>query len=121
MLSNFERDAILEAFTELCIKHDKITIVNGEFFVLAEPELIVDSITAGVEQALVEKMIEPVLDARGVPTAACPRCGEMWLEVLTLFDEDTYEIAAWATEGTCSSCGAMITICCPVDKDSEIG
>lgn len=64
-------------------------------------------------------VLEPRLDARGIPTAACPNCGERWMHVALLFDEETYEIAAWQLEGECVSCGTLMTACCPVDKDAE--
>lgn len=59
------------------------------------------------------------LDARGIPTAACPTCGEGWFTVPVVFDEETYEVAAWALEGMCISCGTVLTVCCPADKDVE--
>lgn len=57
-----------------------------------------------------------VLDARGIPTASCPNCGESWFQVSAMFDPETYDISAWSLEGECYSCGTMLTVCCPVDS-----
>lgn len=64
-------------------------------------------------------VLDRKLDARGIPTAACPNCGERWMHVALMFDEETYEISAWQLEGECVSCGTILTVCCPVDKDAE--
>jgi hypothetical protein len=55
------------------------------------------------------------LDAQGLPTAACPACGDTWLLVPVTFDAETYEIAAWGTEAECYSCKTRLTACTPVD------
>lgn len=55
-----------------------------------------------------------VLDARGVPTHACPECGEMVFIIRAMFVD--YEIAMWFTEGKCSSCGTLVTVPTPVDR-----
>ena len=66
------------------------------------------------------EQVQPLeLDARGIPTAGCPTCGERWFSVPVLFDDETYEIGAWALEGVCLSCGTIVTVCCPVDKEAE--
>ena len=59
------------------------------------------------------------LDARGIPTAGCPNCGEQWLKVPMIFDDETYDIAAWGLEGECFSCGTLVTVCTPVDQEAE--
>jgi hypothetical protein len=59
------------------------------------------------------------LDARGIPTAGCPACGERWFNIPVVFDVETYEMAAWGLEGSCFSCGTLVTVCCPVDKETE--
>lgn len=60
-----------------------------------------------------------VLDARGIPTSECPNCGESWFLVVAIFDDETYDIAAWGLDGECYSCGTLLTVCCPVDSLSE--
>lgn len=55
------------------------------------------------------------LDARGIPTSACPNCGEQWFLLPVIFDDETYDIAAWGTEGSCYSCGTQVTVCTPAD------
>ena len=67
-----------------------------------------------------ERRADPVgLDATGVPTAGCPMCGEQWLRVPMIFDDDTYDVAGWGLEGECYSCGTRVTVCTPVDKEEE--
>lgn len=60
------------------------------------------------------------LDLQGLPTAACPACGCTWLMVPMTFDPETYDVAAWGTEGSCFGCGSRLTVCTPVDKISDI-
>lgn len=60
------------------------------------------------------------LNFSGVPTAGCPVCGDQWLNVPMIFDDETYDVAAWALEGECFSCGTRVTVCCPVDKEREM-
>lgn len=61
------------------------------------------------------------LDLQGIPTAACPSCGDRWLKVPMQFDEDTYDVAAWGTQGECYSCGSLVTVCTPTDSIEEGG
>lgn len=60
------------------------------------------------------------MDLSGVPTAACPACGSTWLMVPVTFDAETYEPAAWGTDGSCFGCGAKLTVCTPVDTVANI-
>lgn len=60
-----------------------------------------------------------MIDASGLPTAACPVCGDRWLKVPVMFDAETYEVAAWGTEGECYSCGTVLTVCTPVDANVD--
>jgi len=64
-------------------------------------------------------MDELPIDATGIPTPVCPLCGCDWIMVPMTFDYETYDVAAWGTEGECFSCKSKVTVCCPVDKDSE--
>jgi hypothetical protein len=59
--------------------------------------------------------VESGADLRGVPTAGCGCCGEQWMLVPMIFDDETYDVAAWGTSGTCMGCGAELTVCTPVD------
>jgi hypothetical protein len=69
-----------------------------------------------LEKALTR--IEP-RDFSGIPTAGCPVCGDQWLKVPMVFDDETYDVAAWGTDGECYSCGTRVTVCCPADKEQE--
>ena len=55
-----------------------------------------------------------VLDARGLPTHACPNCGCKILRIKAMFND--YEIALWFTEGECAECGTKLTVPTPVDR-----
>jgi len=55
------------------------------------------------------------MSMRGIPTAACPMCGDKWLLVPVQFDDDTYEISAWGTDAVCYSCGITVTAPTPLD------
>lgn len=55
-----------------------------------------------------------VLDARGVPTHACPNCGEMMFKIKAMFQD--YEIAMYMTDGECSDCGTLLTVPTPLDS-----
>jgi hypothetical protein len=54
-------------------------------------------------------------DMRGIPTSACPLCGDKWLLVPVQFDDDTYEVAVYGTDASCYSCGVAITAPTPLD------
>ena len=53
------------------------------------------------------------LDARGIPTHACPNCGGEIFEILARFEE--YDIAMWWVNGKCHECGTWLTVPTPVD------
>lgn len=53
------------------------------------------------------------IDARGIPTNACPVCTSTVFRVLAVFD--AYDIAAWYTDAECAECGALLTAPCPPD------
>lgn len=52
---------------------------------------------------------------RGIPTSACPLCGDKWLLIPVQFDNDTYEIDMYGTEAACNNCGLAITAPTPLD------
>mgnify|MGYP006274460521 FL=1 len=54
------------------------------------------------------------LDARGVPTHACPNCGCKIFRVQAVFED--FEIAMWFTDGVCVECGTKVTVPTPVDR-----
>ena len=55
-----------------------------------------------------------VLDARGVPTHACPNCGHLVFQVKAMFED--YDISLWFTDAVCDDCGALVTVVTPVDN-----
>lgn len=54
-----------------------------------------------------------VLDARGIPTHACPSCGHLVFKVKAMFED--YDISLWFVDGECDECGTLLTVPCPVD------
>ena len=54
-----------------------------------------------------------VLDARGLPTHACPVCGHLVFKIKAMFED--YDIAVWFVDGECDDCGTLVTVPCPVD------
>ena len=88
-------------------------VIGGEVeMVYADPRALVDLVL----DTLVVGGVG--LDATGVPTAACPNCGDTWLKVPMMFDADTYEPSMWGTVGECYSCGTRLTVCTPPDKET---
>jgi len=57
---------------------------------------------------------DKMLDARGIPTRACPNCGSTLFTIQASFDED-YEIAGYLLNAECSSCKTKITAPTPLD------
>ena len=55
-----------------------------------------------------------VLDARGVPTHACPNCVHLVFQVKEMFED--YDISLWFTDAVCDDCGALVTVVTPVDN-----
>jgi uncharacterized OB-fold protein len=54
-----------------------------------------------------------VLDARGLPTHACPSCGHLVFQIKAMFED--YDISLWFTDGVCDDCGTLVTVPTPVD------
>lgn len=52
---------------------------------------------------------------RGIPTAACPLCGDKWLLVPVVFDDESYEVAGYGTDASCYNCGVAVTAPTPLD------
>lgn len=50
----------------------------------------------------------PALDARGIPTNACPVCGGNILTVDVIFDNN-YEISFYMFDAMCAQCGTLVT------------
>lgn len=59
-----------------------------------------------------------VLDARGLPTHACPECGCMLFNIRAMFENS--DIAMWFTDGTCCDCGTQLTVPTPVDNNYDL-
>lgn len=53
------------------------------------------------------------VDARGIPTHACPACGHTFFRIVAHFDD--FEIAFYTLEGECDDCGALVTVPTPLD------
>lgn len=61
------------------------------------------------------------MDARGVPTAACPCCGSTLFRVTVQFSPDTYEIEMYLLDdATCNQCGCFLTAPTPLDNHLEL-
>lgn len=52
---------------------------------------------------------------RGIPTSACPLCGDKWLLIPVVFDDESYDIAGYGTDAMCYSCGVAVTAPTPLD------
>lgn len=53
------------------------------------------------------------LDYRGISTAECP-CGCRVFYMVGWFTDD-YELGGYLTTGLCADCGALLTLCTPLD------
>ena len=53
------------------------------------------------------------LNARGVPTHACPNCGHLVLKIKAIFENN--DIVLWFTDAECDDCGALLTAPTPAD------
>lgn len=55
------------------------------------------------------------MDARGIPTQACPLCGDVWFVMTVAMDEGLP--AAFLHEARCANedCGALVTLADPSD------
>ena len=96
-------------------------IANIEFAETTYEEAIfVVNCVLDLAQQLRNAREETAVDLQGIPTAACPSCGDRWLKVPMMFDEDTYDVAGWGTEGECYSCGSLVTVCTPVDSEVQM-
>lgn len=56
-----------------------------------------------------------MMDARGIPTAACPACGFTMFRIIVHVDPDTYEIDFYTYDAVCDDCGSRITLATPID------
>jgi hypothetical protein len=57
---------------------------------------------------------KPTADYRGIPTHACP-CGSVTFKVIAVFND--FEIALYALDAECYSCGALVTVPTPLEKN----
>ena len=53
------------------------------------------------------------LNARGVPTHACPNCGHLVFRIKAIFEDNN--IVLWFTDAECDDCGTLLTAPCPAD------
>lgn len=60
-----------------------------------------------------------MIDARGVPTCACPNCGCLLFNAVVQFDPADYEIGMYFLDASCRDCGTLITLPTPLDKIKE--
>lgn len=56
-----------------------------------------------------------MIDARGIPTRACPECGCNVLVIHATFDEE-YEVAGYFTDAWCAACNTRLTAPTPLDR-----
>lgn len=59
-----------------------------------------------------------LLDARGIPTHACPACGWTFFRFVGHFED--YELAFYVLDGACDDCGALVTVPTPVDAPGYV-
>ena len=59
-----------------------------------------------------------MLDAQGLPTAECPNCASALFKTAMSFDPDSYEVAMYFLEGECVSCGTLVTLPTPLDREN---
>jgi hypothetical protein len=50
------------------------------------------------------------------PIHVCP-CGSQVFNVMAAFED--YELSWYFLDGTCVSCGNLVTVPCPIDKDLD--
>jgi len=57
-----------------------------------------------------------MVNARGIPTPACPCCGSTLLRLTVQFDPDTYEVEMYLLDDAeCAQCKCLITAPTPLD------
>lgn len=69
--------------------------------------------------ALAEALQKPPLDARGIPTSACPVCGEGQFLIYATFDDEDYTIATYMLDAMCGTCGTLLTAPTPLDVRTD--
>ena len=66
-----------------------------------------------------EALQKPPLDARGIPTSACPVCGEGQFLIYATFDDEDYTIATYMLDAMCGTCGTLLTAPTPLDVRTD--
>jgi hypothetical protein len=61
----------------------------------------------------------PGMDLGKTITSVCP-CGSTLFRAIVTFDQDTYEIAGYYTEGECFECGTRLTLPTEIDKEDYV-
>lgn len=59
-----------------------------------------------------------MIDTTGIPTHRCLNCGGETFLTIVWFED--YNIAGWYLNGKCESCGAPVTLPCPVDSPDYV-
>lgn len=59
------------------------------------------------------------LDARGIPTHACPACGHTFFRFVGRFKD--FELSFYVLDGECDNCGALVTLPTAVDAPDYDG
>lgn len=67
---------------------------------------------------VIEKTEPDPPNFRGIPTSACPVCGNNWFQMAVAFD-DEYTIEAYVLEAECDTCGALVTAPTPQDLNVD--
>lgn len=60
-----------------------------------------------------------MIDIRGIPTTQCPICKCKIFNIKAQFDPVDYEIGLYLLDGSCSNCGALITVPTPLDHPNN--
>ena len=58
-----------------------------------------------------------MIDARGMPTNTCPKCGGNWFNMKVAMQEG--EVVSFLFDATCIYDGTLVTIACPVDLEER--
>lgn len=60
-----------------------------------------------------------MIDARGVPTCACPNCNGILFKAVVAFDPETYTVGMYHLDMQCVECGALCTAPTPLDNPEK--
>jgi hypothetical protein len=60
-----------------------------------------------------------MIDARGIPTAICPECGNDEFSITVKFNKVLYFIENYSLEGQCIKCRTQISCPIPINNIKE--